>query len=139
MSLAEDIKKKLKINDKNLNAELIEQPGLFARYAFEMSKKKQEFDELELELDILEAETDKRVRNKFLANDEKISEKKVEMEIMVDPKIKELKREVIKVNSQYYILKGITQAYSQRKDLLISLCANLREEMKSDINLREKE
>lgn len=139
MSLSEDIKKKLKINDKNLNAELLEQPGLFARYAFEMSKKKQEFDELELELDILEAEIDKKIRIEFVANNVKYSEKKIEREIMIEPKVKELKIKIIKVYTEYCILRSIANAYEQRKDMLVSLCANRRAEMKSDVNLREDE
>jgi len=137
MSVSKDIKEKLKVDPKNLNAELIEQPGLFAYYAYEMSKKKEELEELELDLDILESETDRKVRNNFLIKNEKVSEKKVEMVVMSITKVKELKRKIIKVNAEYNILKGIVRAYEQRKDVLVSLSANMREENKSDINLRD--
>lgn len=139
MGLGKDIKEKLKVNPKNLNAELVEQPGLFAYHAYQMTKKNQELEELELDLNILIAKKDKKTRNMFEETGVKYSEKKIEIGIDADNEVIKMKKKIIKLNTEYNILKGITRAYEQRKDILISLSANIREERKSDVSLRDKE
>ena len=115
-----DISKELNISIENINSELAEQPAQFARWGtMEVIAK-----------DILESYQGQK-SEKLRTENEKISETKIESLLLNDP-------EYMKLKKQHNTLRIVKEAFRQRKDMLISLAANLREEFDIDLSVKKK-
>jgi len=137
MGLSDKIKKKLVIDASHLNDEIIKQPGEYAYYSHQCVKKKRELDLLVLDLDVLIAKKDSKYRDCFVKSGKKLTESQLEKLINKTDAVIKLRRDIIDIKCRYKILKGVVAAYEQRKDCLISISANRREEMKSHVAVIE--
>lgn len=149
-NLAED----LQIHEDNLNADFCDQPAKFAWYAVLSAKAKHEASLAKFELDKMEeyikktliGELDAEVRHNLEFEGEKITESKVEKAIYKHSKYKEqveklneLKLEWLDKNHTAVLLEFAKEAMMQRKDMLISIGANLRAQMENtDLSIRKE-
>lgn len=139
VDLAED----LKIDSANINEAFCNQPALYAWWATVSSQAKALVERKKLEVDrqdefikkTLIGELDAEVRQELEMNGEKVTETKVTNSIYVHPRYKEelaelygLKEELQELQEQYVALEIAKEALNQRKDMLISLGAQLRQE-----------
>lgn len=139
VDLAED----LKIDSANINEAFCNQPALYAWWATVAAQAKALADRKRLEVDrqeeylkkTLMGELDAEVRQELEMNGEKITESKVLNGIYVHPSYKEelatlysLRDELQELQEQCTTLDTAREALNQRKDMLISLGAQLRQE-----------
>lgn len=139
VNLAED----LAIDYVNINEAFCEQPAKFAWWATVASQAKALVDAKKAELERAEdylkktlvGELDAEVRMTLEMNGEKVTETKVTNGIYIHPKYKEsqeryytLKGELLELQQKMAILDIARESMNQRKDMLISLGAQLRQE-----------
>lgn len=139
VNLAED----LAIDYVNINEAFCEQPAKFAWWATVASQAKALVDAKKAELERAEdylkktlvGELDSEVRMTLEMNGEKVTETKVTNGIYIHPKYKEsqekyytLKGELLELQQKMAILDIARESMNQRKDMLISLGAQLRQE-----------
>ena len=137
MDLCED----LKIDSFNISEDFCEQPAKYAYWATVAAQAKSLVDHKKSEVERLEdylkktlvGELDSVVRQELDMNGEKITESKVTNGIYIHPKYKEtqkklyaLKDELLELQKQSDMLNVAKDAMNQRKDMLISLGAQLR-------------
>lgn len=136
-----DLGEDLKIDPMNINDAFIEQPAKFAYWATVaiqakalLEKKKSEVERQEEYLKkTLVGELDNEVRANLEMNGEKITETKVTNGIYIHERYKEeqaklyaLKDELLELQQKFAVLDIAKESMNQRKDMLISLGANLR-------------
>lgn len=124
------------IDRNKLSDAFANQASLFAAYAeynfAAMSKEMR----AKVTLDLIIANNDKRIREEAIAAGTKITEKVIEAELDRSP-------EVVKAKLAHNDAKGMAafvhlslDAFKQRRDMLIQLGADGREEMKGDLRMR---
>ena len=138
-----DLSRDLKFSAEELNTAYIEQPAKFAYWAMLATQSKTLSDRKKLEVEryesylktTLEGELDTEVRNNLSMDGEKITESKVSSNIHTHPryldavnKLTALKVELIELQNQTNLLNIAKDAFIQRKDMIISLGANIRQE-----------
>lgn len=149
-----DLVDDLKIDSANINEAFCEQPAKFAWWATVAVQAKALVDhkkaEIERQEDYLKktlvGELDAEARADLELNGEKITESKVTNGIYVHPKYLEeqqklynLKDELLDLTSQWTTLDIAKEAMNQRKDMLISLGANMRAEgNNAEVFLRQR-
>ena len=139
VNLADD----LEIKSTDIKSAYMEQPGKFAYWStvalqakFAYERKKQEVNRQEEYLrKTLYGELDSVVRAQMEMDGEKITETKVASNICTNEqyleeqaKLYELQDELIVLQGRYQQLDAAKEAMNQRKDMLISLGAQLRAE-----------
>lgn len=150
VNLAED----LSIDTMNINEAFCEQPAKFAWWATVaaqakalVERKKSEVERLEDYLKkTLVGELDTDVRMTLEMNGEKVTESKVTNGIYVHPRYKEtqerlyaLKDELLELQQKFAVLDIAKESMNQRKDMLISLGAQLRlEGGNTELMMKEK-
>ena len=110
------------------------QPSIYARYGFLWAKARERRDQLESQTKKLIAELRLEIRKKY----PEVKQDDQRAMVASHKKLKAL--ELKKVGAAYRvdILVVILDALSQRKDMLISYGAGLRQEFDSDISLLKK-
>lgn len=149
VDLAED----LRIDSANINEAFCEQPAKYAWWATVAAQAKALVDRKKLEVDrkddyirkTLIGELDVEVRQELEMNGEKVTETKVTNNIYCHPRYKEetdelyeLKSELNTLQQNLTTLEIAKESMNQRKDMLISLGAQLRQEG-SNIDLSIKQ
>lgn len=139
INLAED----LKIDSANINEAFCEQPAKFAYWATVAAQAKALVDRKKAEVDKLESymkktlvgELDAEVRREMEISGERITEAKVTNGIYAHEKYQEaqiqldvLKDELLGLQEDLAVLDIGRDSMNQRKDMLISLGAQLRQE-----------
>ena len=138
-----DLESDLKFTPENLNQAYIEQPSKFAYWSVLAVQSKSALDRKKLEVEQLEdytrktlyGELDTEVRQRMEMDGEKVTEAKVVSGIYTHPrylevksKLRECQAELLALQKQTDLLYSAKEAFIQRKDMIISLGANLRQE-----------
>jgi len=133
-----DLASDLKIDKVNLSDEFTKQASVYAWWATLSALAQEKYQHKRLERKIVEAELDKEKRLTLGAeNNRRVTEKVVEREVHLDPRWRKAYEEEIEAAKEAAILSGATEALRQRKDMLVALGLQLREELRSDQVLRE--
>jgi len=132
ISYSSSLEDDIKIDPSDLDAEFVEQSRKYAWWAIlsEMAKdlvSKQKYD-----LDILYAQLDHEKRSQALVAKVKLTEKMVENEVITDKRYQAKMKEYLESKRQYGVLQAGREAFTQRKEMLISLGANYRAEGNAD-------
>ncbi len=136
-----NLAKDLVIDTININEAFCEQPAKFAWWATVAMQAKSLVDHKKLELEKMEdylkktlvGELDSEVRTSLEMNGEKVTESKVTNGIYIHDKYKatqeriyKLKDELLELQKKFAVLDIAKESMNQRKDMLISLGAQLR-------------
>lgn len=131
----------LKIDLGNLNNELMRQPGLFSRWAVVAVEARAERDRLEEVLKVIDAKLEDKIRKEDAEKGSKykITASEILSKIFQDFRHTRAVEEYLKAKKDADIIwEGARTAFLGRKDCLISLAANFREERDSDLHIKEK-
>ena len=150
MNLADD----LAIDEGNINEAFINQPALYAWWATVAAQARAISDHSKLDVErqedyikkTLMGELDTKVRQELDMNGEKITESKVEKAIYASEEYKAANEELFALKEKYLndsetaiTLEIARDSMNQRKDALISLGAQLRNESdNSDLSIRKQ-
>lgn len=126
------IEELLKVNEATLEKELLEHSAKYAWFAVLLAKAKKKYDLVKLQLDVLEAELGKEYRE-ILGRTGKVTEKAVEEAISRDPRWQEKREELLQAKEEVEVLGALVDAMAHKKDMLVSYCSLLKEQMKTGI------
>lgn len=148
MDLAAD----LKINEDDINSSFVEQPSLFAWWATLATMARAKANQLKLDMEkqedyikkTLKGELDAEVRKQFELDGVKATESKVENGIYSHPRYTQameeyyqLRKTFLDADADAAFLESAKEAFNHRKEMLISVGANLRSEWNnSDVGLK---
>jgi len=141
---ATDLVNDANINSLQLDEEMRRQSGLFSHYAAMTAKVQLQSDNMKMKRDITVAKIDKEIRNKAAEEGGKIdgvkmTEKLIESSVNLDVRWVKIQKEYNEAKSDHELHKGMLEALKQKRDMLIQLGVNAREEMKGDVRTKEKE
>lgn len=137
------------IEKSNLNQAFLTQAGKFVFWSTLSSKSRVVAERAKNNLEnyedwmkkILKSDLDAKVRLDMEMNGEKITEGKVETAIYREKQWKDaveelkiLQNVLAEHNEEFFIIRSVSEAMEMRKDLLISLSANLRAEYNPHID-----
>lgn len=120
----------LEIDQIQLDTCMMRQPGLFAYYASLHAKAEHQFAKLEQLLEIHEARIDKEIRNRGASAGMKVTEAQIKAEILADPRYIKYKTAANEARMVMTLCKSGTEAFRHRRDMLIQVGFNQREENK---------
>jgi len=124
----------LKIDKVNLNEELMKHPSKVAWFSVLYSLAVEKRDTIGTELDVVYAELDKDIRKdpKKYGIMEKVTEGAIVNTINSNEIYLTKKKEMIEAKRDSDVLGSAVRAFEHRKDMLVSLCANMRQEFGAD-------
>lgn len=129
MQLQED----LAFSEATLNEAMTAQAGFFAHYARIAAEAFHNVSQLKQLLKVTEAEVAKRVRSDAAVTGIKITEKSIEEEITLDPSVRKVRKALIDAEAVYELARNAPEAFKQRRDMLIQIGADRREELKGEL------
>lgn len=134
----EDLAMDLQINPTNIDDAIIRQAGLYAYYASAHADAEGRLRQAKLERDVFSAALDKQIRDTALARGQKLTEKQVEMQIMLHPDWKARVQRVNELEAAVSQLEGLVRAFAQKKDMLVTHATNLRAERQQGFSIRNQ-
>ena len=142
-----DLEEDLAFTEEEINKAYIEQPVKFAWWATIAAQTKSTIDQKKIEVErqedylkkTLTAELDIKVRRQLSEDGERITEAKVNSAVISHPEYRkaqlalyELEDELLDLTKQYNLIIAAKEAMIQRKDMLISLGAQLRQKLNNE-------
>ena len=127
------------INIVDLDNAFITQASLFAHYGMQAAKAVEQMDNLKLALDVKEAQLNTFHREALLKSVGKVTEAMVSNAVLTDPRYIKVRKAYNESKGVLEMLKASTEAFRQRRDMLVQLGATAREERKGEMYVRSKE
>lgn len=136
-----DVAEELSISKATLNEDFIEQAGKYAWWSVLAEIAKSYVESTKNAMEKAEAEADKRARTQLQLDGIKITETAVDRAIKLDEEYQAAVNAHLSAKKNAAILEKIARAFEQRKEMLINLGANLRNELdgSSDVTSSLKE
>jgi uncharacterized protein YggU (UPF0235/DUF167 family) len=139
---AAELMKDTDINPADLDEEMRRQSGLFSHYAAVCAKAQLTMDNRKLKRDVTVAKIAHEIRDmaaedggKYLGV--KLTEKTVEGAINLDVRWVQAQKDYNQSKSDFELFKGALEALKQKRDMLIQLGVNAREEYKGEMRIKE--
>lgn len=132
-------KEDISINMVDLDNAFITQASLFAHYGTQAAKASEQADNLKLLLDVKEAQLNTEHRETFMKSGAKVTEAMIANAVMTDPRYIRVRKAYNESKGVLEMLKASTEAFRQRKDMLIQIGATTREERKGELFMKAKE
>ncbi len=123
--------KNLDINAEDINNELATQASKFLFVAEVAVTAEREYDTYKLQLDNLESALDKSIRIKCETEKKKVTEKGIDKEIQRNSDYQSASMTLINKKADLNLKKNLQSAWLMRKDLLLRLAINQRDELDS--------
>lgn len=130
-----DLNVDLDINRENINAEMTNQPSMFAWYAVLHELAKAKSVEMKRKEKAFRAELDKKIRSKAKEDEVKLTETAIDSIITTSPDFINIQKLCNNADLEAGLLNVARQAFEQRKDMLISISSNMRNEVDTDIKV----
>lgn len=129
----------IKVSATNLDDCMMQQAGLRAYHGEQAALADAQHSRLKLRFEVVEASLYDRHRKALAAVGEKVTEKMVENAVKLDPEYVAAKNRVIEAETIAAVRRACTEALKDRKDMLVQLGADRREEGKGQLRILETE
>ena len=126
-----------RISEVDLDKAFLEQSSLRAYYGALAAEYESFANRLETVVEAKEAVLAREIRAQALNENKKLSEKMVEELVRSDPKWIKMKNAVYEAQAQATIAKAFVQSLIDRRDMLIQLGADRRDESKGQLRMLE--
>lgn len=128
------------VSDTNLDQAFMEQSSLRATYAEQAARAEAQADRVKMRFEVKEAELYDKHRKAIATSGEKATEKAVENAVKLDPAWATAKNAVIEAETIAAILKNaVVGSLNDRRDMLIQLGADRREDGKGALRILERD
>lgn len=124
-----------KLTEATLDAAMMEQSGLRAFYGSQAAQAEAQHSRLKVRFEVLEAKLYDEHRKALAAGGEKVTEKMVENAVKLDPRWIKGKNTVIEAETIASINKSLVISLADRRDMMIQLGADRREEFKGGVRI----
>jgi hypothetical protein len=121
----EDVDMELRIDDRHLNEELMDQPLFFRKWTKLLSEVAKKARTIKLVLE----ETEAMLHTKLSSDGKGRKVKEMESIVALDSDVKRIKRDLIEAEGMVQEFEGIVRAFYQRHEMLKDLAANKRKEL----------
>lgn len=126
----------LKIAEETINPNLSEQAARYCFYAMLEELAEEQMGQAKMTLEIIEAETDKLVREKLTQAGTKFTEAVILNEVKTDPTRLKALGEFNQARATVGKLHAIREAFIHRKDMLVTLASNMRAQMDTNLTVK---
>lgn len=133
----EKLRDDLAPNQHNLDLSLMSQAGLFAYYGTLAAQAQAQLDKYEQMEEIILARLDRKVRDRAIADGTKLTEPQVKAQIQLEPEAVGIRSAVNKARMIASVAKSAAEAFRHRRDMLIQLAINSREERKGELRVMD--
>ena len=117
----EELEQGLPIDEHDLNGALLRQPDLLYKVSKELTLQTSRRDAAKQMLAEVEAEVDAAIRHDAQVNDEKITEKEVASQKILDKDVQDAEKELLRLSLAVGQLGALKEAYQQRSYALRGL------------------
>ena len=124
-----------KLTEATLDSAMMEQSGLRAFYGSQAAQAEAQHARLKVRFEVLEAKLYDEHRKALAAGTEKVTEKMVENAVKLDPRWLKGKNTVIEADTIAAINKSLVISLADRKDMMVQLGADRREEFKGGVRI----
>lgn len=128
----------LAVNQNDLSISMMSQAGLFAYYASLAAQAQLQQDKLEQMEEIVLARLDRKVRDGAAASGTKMTEAQVKAQIALEPDAIAIKTAVNRARMVASLCKMATESFRHRRDMMIQMAFNDREERKGELRVFEE-
>lgn len=127
--------KDLQFSKFALDDAMMRQPGLYAHYAEVAARLQRRADQLKLQVELVEAKVDNEIREEFLKTATKVTEVLVEKAIKRNQEYKSVSHKHLDAKMQAAMAKDMLEALRQRRDMLIQIGKDKREELAGEVRV----
>lgn len=127
----------LEVDERDISLSMMRQSGLFAYYSTLAAQAQRQLDQMEQLEEIIAARLDKKARDNALSSGSKITEAQVKAFVALEPKAIAIRRAVNEARMVASICKSAADSFRHRRDMLIQLSFNGREERKGELRMME--
>ena len=124
-----------KLTEATLDNAMMEQAGLRAYYGSQAAQAEAQHSRLKVRFDVLEAKLYDEHRKALATGGEKVTEKMVENAVKLDARWAKAKNAVIEAETIASINKSLVISLADRRDMMIQLGADRREEFKGGVRI----
>jgi hypothetical protein len=125
------------INLSDLDGAFIAQSSLVAYYASRHADAIRQSERLKLMLEVTEARAAKTYREEALAAGEKTTEARISQEVTLNTTVVKARMALIDARQVTDVLKGACDSLRQKRDMLIQLGVDRRDERRGDARLND--
>jgi F0F1-type ATP synthase membrane subunit b/b' len=115
------------------------QPGFFAHYSGVAHRASRRYDQLVQQEKLVYASLDNEVRKTAAADSEKVTEPVVKNRILLDSRHRKITERMLDAKAVAGMTKDACESFKQRRDMLIQVGANIREESKGELRMRSRQ
>jgi len=132
------LQKDLAFSDNTLDDAFMSQAGFFAHYSGVAHRAARRYDQLVQQEKLVSASLDNDVRKQAAEDGEKVTETVVRNRILLDPRHRKITDRMLDAKAVAGMTKDACESFKQRRDMLIQVGANVREESKGDLRMRAR-
>ena len=133
-NLSSQLATDLQIDETFLDGELMKHSAIFYHYSSFLNDVEMLYDNFKTLLEAFESQEELGIRASAELNNVKTTEGKIEAQINSNNEIVYYRMQLNMLKGLLNGLKTVKDALTQKKDMLVSLSANLREQFRNDIN-----
>lgn len=130
------LQKDLAINENLLDDAFISQAAMFAHYAGVAHRASRRADQLAHQVKLVEAKLDQEIRQEAADSGEKLTEAAIKNRILLDPRHRKITERHLDAKAVAAMTKDGCESFKQRRDMLIQVGANVREEQKGELRMK---
>ena len=126
------------ISKETIDKDLAEHPAKFLWYAILAARAAAHRDEIKQSLSDARAQVDIKIRNDMANSNTKTTEDKIRNLVETDIAVLSLKNDYLSACEDADLAQAVKEAFYHRKDALVTLGANMRAELETELYLKRK-
>ena len=132
---ATQLKADLSFSTADIHTAMMNQAQLLTHYGILAAKASRQVDDIKLLIENAEARVYRLLRDKAVADKEKVTEVQLEKQVSIQSQVVSFKRGLNEARQIEDICKVTVEAFRHRKDMLVQQGAYSREEMKGEMSM----
>lgn len=136
VSFSKKLREDVAFNEHNLNESFMNQAAHVAYYSVIAHRSAEAHEKAKAKLDLVEAMIDNELRNEAIDKGEKVTEALLAKKIKLDTRYQAAQYAVIEARTKAGITKDAMEAFRHKRDMLIQVGADQREEMKGELRMK---
>lgn len=130
------LQKDLAFSEHNLDDAFMSQSGMFAHYSGVAHRAARRYDQIAQQVKLVEARLDQEIRQQAADDGEKITEAAIKNRLLLDPRHRKITERMHDAKAVAGMTKDACESFKQRRDMLIQMGANVREEQKGEMRMK---
>lgn len=133
------LKADLDFTETNISLAMTRQASLFAHYSTLAHQAQFQADRADQQVDLIEAQLDQKYRDAFVTAGQKITENMIKAAIIKDDKYQKAMLRKNEAKAIAEMVKSAADSFRHRRDMLIQVGADLRQQAQGEVRTKEKE